>query len=235
MRPILARGLRGHGRVEAGVDHEVPRRRMRDEEGGARDGPPFRARRADPEHADPAEPLAARPLEELLRLRHATDLESLDGDGRPLAAAAREGSVQRALMGLHLHGRAGYSRHMLPLLMPEASRIFAPDLLAGQVCVVSGSGSGLGRATALELGRLGATVVGCGRRPEPIEATATAIRELGGTARRRGDGHPRRGGRGRAVRPDHRAPRPGRRARQQRRRAVPEPGRGDQHRRAFAP
>ena len=64
--------------------------------------------------------------------------------------------------------------------MPEASRIFAPDLLAGQVCVVSGTGSGLGRATALELARLGATVVGCGRRPEPISETAAAIRELGG-------------------------------------------------------
>ena len=66
--------------------------------------------------------------------------------------------------------------------MPEPSRIFAPDLLARQVCVVSGSGSGLGRATALELGRLGATVVGCGRRPEPIEETAAAVRELGGEA-----------------------------------------------------
>jgi citronellol/citronellal dehydrogenase len=66
--------------------------------------------------------------------------------------------------------------------MAEPSRIFAPGLLEGQVCVVSGTGSGLGRATALELGRLGATVVGCGRRPEPIEETAEAIRGLGGAA-----------------------------------------------------
>jgi citronellol/citronellal dehydrogenase len=66
--------------------------------------------------------------------------------------------------------------------LPEPSRIFAPGLLDGQVCVVSGTGSGLGRATALELARLGATVVGCGRRPEPIEETATAIRDLGGDA-----------------------------------------------------
>ena len=67
--------------------------------------------------------------------------------------------------------------------MSETSRIFAPDLLSGQVCVVSGSGSGLGRETALELARLGATVIGCGRRLEPIEETAQAIRELGGETR----------------------------------------------------
>src|SRR5688500_16486402 len=64
--------------------------------------------------------------------------------------------------------------------MGEPSQIFRPDLLDGQVCLVSGSGSGLGRATALELARLGATVVGCGRRPEPIEETAALIAEAGG-------------------------------------------------------
>jgi citronellol/citronellal dehydrogenase len=63
---------------------------------------------------------------------------------------------------------------------PSASRIFAPGLLEGQVCAVSGAGSGLGRETALELARLGAVVVGCGRRPEPIAETADAIGALGG-------------------------------------------------------
>ena len=52
------------------------------------------------------------------------------------------------------------------------SRIFAPDLLAGQVALVSGGGSGLGRATAVELTRCGAQVVICGRRPEPLAETA---------------------------------------------------------------
>jgi citronellol/citronellal dehydrogenase len=52
------------------------------------------------------------------------------------------------------------------------SRIFREGLLEGQVCVVSGAGSGLGRETALELARLGATVVGCGRREEPLVETA---------------------------------------------------------------
>ena len=53
------------------------------------------------------------------------------------------------------------------------SEIFAPDLLAGQVALVSGGGSGLGRAAALELTALGAHVVVCGRRPEPLEETVS--------------------------------------------------------------
>jgi citronellol/citronellal dehydrogenase len=52
------------------------------------------------------------------------------------------------------------------------SRIFAPGLLKDQVVVVTGGGSGLGRATAVELSALGATVVIAGRRPEPLEETA---------------------------------------------------------------
>jgi len=52
------------------------------------------------------------------------------------------------------------------------SRIFRDGLLEGQVCLVSGAGSGLGRETALELVRLGAAVVGCGRRAEPLAETA---------------------------------------------------------------
>jgi citronellol/citronellal dehydrogenase len=52
------------------------------------------------------------------------------------------------------------------------SQIFAPGLLDGQVAIVSGGGTGLGRATALELAACGARVVVCGRRPEPLEETA---------------------------------------------------------------
>jgi citronellol/citronellal dehydrogenase len=52
------------------------------------------------------------------------------------------------------------------------SKIFQPGLLDGQVAIVSGGGSGLGRATALELAALGAHVVVCGRRQEPLDETA---------------------------------------------------------------
>ena len=51
------------------------------------------------------------------------------------------------------------------------SKIFQPGLLDGQVAIVSGGGSGLGRAAALELSSLGARVVVCGRRPEPLDET----------------------------------------------------------------
>src|SRR5437762_2794171 len=55
-----------------------------------------------------------------------------------------------------------------------ASRIFRPGLLDGQVIVVTGGGSGLGRATAVELTASGARVVVAGRRREPLEETAAA-------------------------------------------------------------
>ena len=65
-------------------------------------------------------------------------------------------------------------------MAPGRSRILAPELLDGRVCLVSGAGSGLGRASALELARLGATVVGCGRRSDPLEETVALIEGEGG-------------------------------------------------------
>jgi citronellol/citronellal dehydrogenase len=62
------------------------------------------------------------------------------------------------------------------------SQIFAPGLLDGQVCVVSGGGTGLGRASAVELARLGATVAICGRRPEPLDQAVEEIAAAGGRA-----------------------------------------------------
>jgi citronellol/citronellal dehydrogenase len=67
--------------------------------------------------------------------------------------------------------------------MAESSRsqVFRDGLLDGRVVVVSGAGSGLGRETALEMVRLGATVVGCGRRVEPLAETAALAAELPGS------------------------------------------------------
>jgi len=59
---------------------------------------------------------------------------------------------------------------------------FRPDLLAGKTTIVTGGGTGLGRATALRLAGLGARVAVLGRRPEPLQETAAAIRAAGGTA-----------------------------------------------------
>jgi citronellol/citronellal dehydrogenase len=56
----------------------------------------------------------------------------------------------------------------------------APDANAGTIALVTGGGTGLGRATALELAGSGAQVIVCGRRPEPLEETMEAIIALGG-------------------------------------------------------
>lgn len=52
------------------------------------------------------------------------------------------------------------------------SAVFRHGLLDGRVAIVSGGGSGIGRAIAVELAGLGARVVICGRRREPLEETA---------------------------------------------------------------
>jgi citronellol/citronellal dehydrogenase len=63
------------------------------------------------------------------------------------------------------------------------SEIFKPDLLAGQVALVSGGGSGLGRRSAIELAALGARVVVCGRRAEPLDETVALCADGRCTAR----------------------------------------------------
>jgi citronellol/citronellal dehydrogenase len=57
----------------------------------------------------------------------------------------------------------------------NASEIFAPGLMSGSVALVTGGGTGLGRATAMELARCGAAVVLAGRRSEVLEETASEI------------------------------------------------------------
>jgi citronellol/citronellal dehydrogenase len=50
-----------------------------------------------------------------------------------------------------------------------------PDANAGKVALVTGGGTGIGRATALELARTGGKVAICGRRPEPLEAVKAEL------------------------------------------------------------
>lgn len=61
-------------------------------------------------------------------------------------------------------------------------RRYAPDLMAGKVALVTGSGSGMGRATALEMASCGARLALFARREEPLEETAEMIRAAGGEA-----------------------------------------------------
>jgi citronellol/citronellal dehydrogenase len=76
------------------------------------------------------------------------------------------------------------------------SEIFAPGMLSGRVALVTGGGTGLGKATALELARCGAKVVIAGRRAEVLRQ---AVEEIGsgsgnvdwakGDVREPGDAH----------------------------------------------
>lgn len=57
--------------------------------------------------------------------------------------------------------------------------------LEGRIALVTGGGSGIGRATALLFAREGARVVVVGRRPEPLEETVALIRSQGRDAEAR--------------------------------------------------
>jgi citronellol/citronellal dehydrogenase len=59
-----------------------------------------------------------------------------------------------------------------------ASEVFAAGLLRGQAALVTGGGTGLGKASALELARCGADVTIAGRRGEVLERAAAEIAEL---------------------------------------------------------
>jgi NAD(P)-dependent dehydrogenase (short-subunit alcohol dehydrogenase family) len=54
------------------------------------------------------------------------------------------------------------------------------DRLEGKVCVVTGTGGSMGRATALAFTREGASVVGCDVQVEPAEETVEMVRAEGG-------------------------------------------------------
>jgi len=58
----------------------------------------------------------------------------------------------------------------------------APEL-AGRTALVTGSGRGIGRATAVELARMGAGLVLVGRTAEQLEQTADRVRAEGAEAR----------------------------------------------------
>jgi citronellol/citronellal dehydrogenase len=60
--------------------------------------------------------------------------------------------------------------------------VFAPNLFAGKVVVVTGGGSGIGRCTAHELAALGAHTVLVGRKLEKLQTVVDEITQDGGAA-----------------------------------------------------
>src|SRR5262245_57228571 len=56
-----------------------------------------------------------------------------------------------------------------------------PGRFDGRTAIITGGGTGMGRAAALRLANEGANVVIAGRRPEELEATASEIRKRRGS------------------------------------------------------
>ncbi len=61
----------------------------------------------------------------------------------------------------------------------ELPTVFRTDLFAGKVALVTGAGTGIGKATASLFARLGASVILSGRTQEKLEKTGDLIRRTG--------------------------------------------------------
>ncbi len=78
------------------------------------------------------------------------------------------------------HSKSGREFAIDDQQLAERKTIFAPDLMAGKRVLVSGGGTGIGKATALLFARLGADVAICGRREELLDTACDLIGDTTG-------------------------------------------------------
>ncbi|HVW42416.1 MAG TPA: SDR family oxidoreductase [Amycolatopsis sp.] len=70
----------------------------------------------------------------------------------------------------------------IPEPPPEGTAMLPPGTFDGQVVLITGGGTGLGKGMAVEFGRLGAAVVIAGRSPEHHQSGIEAVEKVGGRA-----------------------------------------------------
>ncbi|MBW2374453.1 MAG: SDR family NAD(P)-dependent oxidoreductase, partial [Deltaproteobacteria bacterium] len=58
-------------------------------------------------------------------------------------------------------------------------QVYADGLFSDEVVLVTGGGTGIGLASATEMGLLGAKVAICGRRPDPLKSAVAELESKG--------------------------------------------------------
>src|SRR5579863_2918530 len=88
--------------------------------------------------------------------------------------------IGRYVMRIRLRGPPCWANNTARF--PEVSPMFQPNLLKGRTILITGGGTGLGRAMALRFAELGANLFLIGRREDPLKQTVADLQAKGGRA-----------------------------------------------------